>query len=137
MQRFWIDRRDVRAHDLPAFRKANPHLGLAADLVGAADLVLEIHGRDIAAEREDLEPAPRLLRARARRTPHAMGGDLGKAVAVLDRRVADRMRTPPERRVEDLDVLIHESLFVALEQLAHFGDDFGNVGRKIGYRALL
>ena len=50
----------------PSVGEAHPGLALAADQVAAAHLELEVHGGEVAAEREDLEADALLLDARAR-----------------------------------------------------------------------
>ena len=46
-------------HDLPAeLGEPHPSLALAADYVAPTHLELEVDGREIAAERQDLEPDP-------------------------------------------------------------------------------
>src|SRR5215471_2234689 len=53
--------RHVRGDDLPAeIGETHPGLALTADEVTAAHLELEIHGGEVAAEREDLQ-SPALL----------------------------------------------------------------------------
>src|SRR5262245_23969957 len=52
-----VHRRDVRRDDFPAeVGEAHPRLALASDEIAAADLELQIHGGEITAERQDLEP---------------------------------------------------------------------------------
>jgi antitoxin component of RelBE/YafQ-DinJ toxin-antitoxin module len=60
-----------------------------------------------------------------------MGMDLIEAIAILVQRVADRVRAPPERRIENIDVLVDQRLLVALEDLAQLFDNLGNVWRQI------
>src|SRR5688572_20633658 len=133
-ERVGVDRRDVRADHLPSFREAHPGLALPADLILAAYLVLEIHGGDVASQRQDLEPSSRLLGAGAEGSAHPMGVNLVEAVAVLGVREADRVGAVPERAVEDLDVLVDQRLLVALDPLPHLGDDLAAIGRQIGHR---
>jgi hypothetical protein len=91
---------------LPAqIREAHPRLALAADQVAVAHLELEVHGGEVAPEREDLEAQALLLDAGARRARDAMGVDRGEPVAVLVQCVADRVRAVPEGGVEDVDLL--------------------------------
>ena len=124
------------ADHLPAdVRKAHPGLALAADLRLAAHLELEVHGGDVAAERQDLEAPAELLGAGPGWAAHAMGVDLVEAVAVLAHRVADRVRAIPEAAVEDVHVLVDQRLLVALEQRAHLGHDVGEIGREIAHAA--
>src|SRR5262245_29999501 len=69
-------RRDVRADDLPAdVREAHPRLALPADRVLTTHLELEVHGGQIAAEREDLEPDAPLLDAGPGRARHPVRVD--------------------------------------------------------------
>src|SRR4029453_5290162 len=64
--------RDVRADDLPAkVGEAHPRLALTADRVLATHLELEVHGGQVAAEREHFEADPLLLGARTARAPPA------------------------------------------------------------------
>src|SRR5437899_1460647 len=129
-------RRDVCADDPPANAgEAHPRLALTADHVLATHLELEVHGGQVAAEREDFETDPLLLGARPRRARHAVRVDLRKAIAMLVERVANGVRAVPERRVQHLDVLVDQRLLVALEQRAHLRHDLGDVDGHVHYRA--
>src|SRR5262245_53305984 len=76
--------RDVGGHDLPAeVGEAHPGLGLAADRVATADLELQVHGGEVAAEREDLQTDAPLLDAGPGRARHPVRVDGREAVAVL------------------------------------------------------
>src|SRR5262249_6197951 len=95
----------------------------------------EVHGGEIAAQGQDLEPQALLLDAGPGRAGHAMGMDLVEAVAVLMHGVADGVLTLPEGGVEHRDVLVDQGLLVALEQRPDFRHDLGNVGRQILHAA--
>src|SRR5262249_19381870 len=108
-QRPFVHGRDVGRDHFPAdIGKADPGLALPADQVVAADLELEIHGGEVAAQGQDLEPQAPLLDAGPRRARHAMGMDLVEAVAVLVQGVTDGVRALPESGVEHRDVLVDQ-----------------------------
>ena len=60
--------------------KAHPRLALPADEILAAHLELEVHGGEVTAERQDLEPDALLLDPRPRRPRNAVRVDLAEAV---------------------------------------------------------
>ncbi|OGK80968.1 MAG: hypothetical protein A2X53_10535 [Candidatus Rokubacteria bacterium GWA2_70_23] len=110
----------MRADHLPAEGgEAHPGLALTADQLAAAHLELEVHGGEVAAEREDLQADALLLDARPGRPCDPVRVDLAEAVAVLVQRVADGVRAVPERGVEPLHGPVDERLLVALEQVTH------------------
>src|SRR5207247_7278553 len=112
----------------------HPRLTLTADHLTAPHLELEVHGREVATERENLETDALFLDPRSGRARDAEGVDRVEAVAVLGHRVADRVRAVPERRVEHVDVLVDERLLVALEQRADLGHHLGHIGRHVDHR---
>jgi hypothetical protein len=70
--------------DLPAeLGEPYPSLALAADHVAPTYLEFEVNCREIAAERQDLEPDPFLFDAWPRRARDAVAVDLLESVAVL------------------------------------------------------
>src|SRR6266851_488968 len=82
--------RHVRGDHLPSdVREPHPRLTLTADQRLAAHLELEVHGGEIASERQDLEANALLLDSRPGRPRHPMSVDLFEAVAVLVHRIPD------------------------------------------------
>src|SRR4029453_4128317 len=87
-QRRLVHGGDVRGHDPPAeVREAHPGLALTADQVAASHLELEVHGGEIATEREDLQANALFLEAGSGGPRDPVGVDRAEAVAVLVQRV--------------------------------------------------
>src|SRR4029450_13912400 len=105
--------------------ESHPGLALAADKIVAPHLELKVDRREIAPERQDLEADAALLDAGARRAGHPVLVNGFESVAVLLERIPNRVRAVPEGRIEYRDVLRLECRLIALEQLAHLGDDLG------------
>src|SRR5262245_49559308 len=100
------DHRDVGGDPLPAdVGKAHPGLALPSGHVATAHLVDQVHGGDVAAQRQDIEAVTLFLGAGTGRPRQAMGMDAVEAVAVLVVGEPDGMRAVPERAVEHRDVL--------------------------------
>src|SRR4029077_1911762 len=116
-ERHLVHCRDVGGDHLPAcVRKLPPGLALPTDEILAADLEFEVHGGDVASQGQDFQPDALFLDARAGRPRHAMGMDLGEAVAVFVHGVADGVWALPEGGVQHVDTLVDQRLLVALEQ---------------------
>src|SRR5262249_9266357 len=126
-----------RGRRLPSIRSSETHpcLALATDELATPDLELEVHRCEVSAERQDFQTDPPLLDARSGRPRHTMAVDLVEAIAVLAKRVADGVRTVPERGVQHVHVLVDQCLLVALEQVADFRHDLGDVRCHVDHRA--
>src|SRR5260370_10184236 len=131
-ERLLVHCRDVGGDYPPArIRKLYPGLALPPDEILVADLEFEVHGGDVAPQRQDFQPNAPFLDAWARRPRHAVGMDLGEAVAVLVHGVADGVRAPPEGGVQHVDVLVDQRLLVTFEQSTDLLDDFREVRLEV------
>src|SRR5258708_2446889 len=95
-----VDRADVGGDHAPAFGKAHPGLGLAADLAGRGGATKQRRGcREIAAVGRD-HGLRQGAREAGRRARGAERLDLAVAVEVLAGAITDRARVVAKQRVE-------------------------------------
>src|SRR4051794_9119920 len=123
-----IDDADVRGNDLPTLREAHPGLHLAAHFLARHDVAMKKRGGDrIVAAVGGYHRTGARAHEVDRRAPGTKRRHFLVAVKVLGDAVADGALVLAEQGVERIDVVAHQRLLVALEGLAHLGNDLGQV----------
>jgi len=107
---------DMGADHFPAeIGESDPGLALAADEVLSANFELEVGSGEIAPERQYFEPDPLLLDARPRLAVDAVPVDFIETVAMLGHGIPNGVGAVPKGVVENSDILVDQSFFIALE----------------------